>query len=883
MPSQSLAARSGQHAEVLGTGEVVAENYIIIPGKPCKASARPASNEDKRVRDALGEISAMIAGGRPLADIIERTLTAISELFGIEAMFLEIVRVEAVPSLRWVTFGFPKESAEKIIANMGADYYPKDLLGRTMADKFRVTKDSYYVPAEDWIKMVEEDPFSDHPSYYRHPENVRLPRKAPDEWHEADHYRLAMRGMGGELLATLELDYSCDGKLLSKEIIELVELFTELLSFALMREMRNTPGPVTPSAAAAHRTDLLEDILSIASSIVSERDLRKLSDMILTSVSSLFGFGKVSLVVYDEFEALFKWMAVFGYGEDIAKEVRLRTIPIDVILEDLREEKRIGKSAYMTPIEAVGPHAKSYFIAPTVPEPTGKLGPRKKDEFRVGDYLAFALHDSAGRIVGVLYPTDPKEGKVPSKETIETIEIFTSLAEVAIENARLSHEREMALRVTSQRTEQLSRILDLVSGIMYVRDLDQMLDNLLKTLARLVGTKRMVLGIKDRELGVYKIEALHGYSQKAAEQIKRHVYPVEFVDTLSESGVPAAGGPYSRWWTKMGRMSYYSPAESLETLATDELAYYPDPELIRIPRAGKGRWHELDYIDTLIFDREGVPLAYLETLKPRDDRIPDQDTIEVIEIFASLAGIAIENAKMFEEHIESRKDSELYTDVLSHDVKNFNQAILGYVELLRMKTSQPDQLALLDKVGEQVMNTSWLASNVRTMSRMTFGDVDLAKIDLGAVLLECQRSISQYYPGRKVVCKSNADKGLYYIEADELVREVFINILTNAVKYDLHEPVEIGINIERMSVDDKKVLTISIADHGCGVSDETKPIIFDRFSKAPKKGSGMGLHIVMTLSKRYRGRVWVEDRVKGDHTQGAVFKIQLPSLEPPLS
>jgi signal transduction histidine kinase len=867
----------------LGMGDVAAENYIIIPGKPSKAGARPTSIEDKRMRDALGEISAMIAGSRPLAEIIERTLTAIAELFGIEAMFFEISRVEAGPSLRWVTYGFPKESAEKIIANMSADYYPKDLLGRTMADKFRVTKNSYYIPAEDWIKIIEEDPFADHPSYYRHPESVRLPRKDPDEWHEADHYRLAMRGTGGELLATLELDYSCDGKLLSRETVGLVELFTELMSFALMREMRDTPGSFAPSAAAAHRTDLLEDILSIASSIVSERDLPKLSDMILTSVSSLFGFGKVSLVVYDELEALFKWIAVFGYGEDVAKEVRLRTIPTDVILEDLKEEKRIGKSAYLTPIESVSPRARNYFVSTPVAGPAQRPGPRKKDEFRVGDYLAFALHDSAGRIVGVLYTEGPKDGRAPSKETIETIEIFTSLAEVAIENARLSHEREIALRVTSQRTEQLSRILDLVSGIMYVRNLDQMLDNLLKTLARLVGTKRMVLAIKHRELGVYKVEALYGYSQKAIEQIKRQVYPVEFIDTLAGSGAPIPGGPYSRWWTKMGRMSYYSPAESLQTLATDELAYYPDPELIRIPRAGKGHWHELDYIDTLIFDKEGVPLAYLETLKPRDDRIPDQDTIEVIEIFASLAGIAIENAKMFEEHIDSRKNSELYADVLSHDIKNFNQAILGYVELLRMKTSQPDHLALLDKVGEQVMNTSWLASNVRTMSRMTFGDVDLMKIDVGAVLLECQKSISQYYPGRKVVCRSNADKGLYYVEADELVREIFVNILTNAVKYDSHEPVEIGIDIERTSIDDKRLLTISIADHGCGIPDETKPIVFDRFSKAPKKGSGMGLHIVMTLSNRYRGRIWVEDRVKGDHTQGAVFKIQLPSLEPPLS
>jgi signal transduction histidine kinase len=42
----------------------------------------------------------------------------------------------------------------------------------------------------------------------------------------------------------------------------------------------------------------------------------------------------------------------------------------------------------------------------------------------------------------------------------------------------------------------------------------------------------------------------------------------------------------------------------------------------------------------------------------------------------------------------------------------------------------------------------------------------------------------------------------------------------------------------------------------------------------------MGLHIVKTLTKRYGGRVLVEDRVQGDSTKGAVFKIQLPTVEP---
>ena len=312
-------------------------------------------------------------------------------------------------------------------------------------------------------------------------------------------------------------------------------------------------------------------------------------------------------------------------------------------------------------------------------------------------------------------------------------------------------------------------------------------------------------------------------------------------------------------------------------LTKEEEPYYPNPELIRLPRAGKGRWHEIDWMDTLILDRTGSTIAYLEILKPRDDRVPDADTIEVIEIFASLAGIAIENSRMFQEHIESRRDSELYTDVLSHDIKNFNQAILGYLDLMRVKVKEPEALVLIDKVADQVMNTSWLASNVRTMSKVTFGDVELTRTDLAGVLGQCEKSLSHYYPNRKIVFKESLPRETVYVQADDLIWELFTNLLTNAVKYDPHDPLEIDISVEKTAEGDKSFAVVSVGDHGRGIPDDVKSVIFERFSKASKKrGEGMGLHIVMTLAKRYKGSVWVEDRVKGDYAKGAVFKVKLP-------
>lgn len=837
---------------------------VRAPGLPHLAAKR------------LGEIAEAIARDEPLSRIVVEVMNAVAESFGITHMLMFTVDSELKRIHRWSAYGYSAESAEVIVRNLEAEYYPDGLADELFSERFRITSRGYYVPGEEWLTLVEEDSFSDVPAYYRHPEDIRAERKDPDEWLEADSYLYDMRDSSGKLLAWFELAFSKDNRLLSKEVVQQIELFVDMILLALLRA-RIRLGRDSTSMRAAQKTELLEDVLKISSSIVSERDLSKLSDMILSSVSSLFGFRKVSLIVYDEAEGVFKWVALFGYPDGSVQETHYRTIPTDVILDDLREGRRIGKSVYYTRAEELNPRQLAHYVQRPPHDHQWDASPRAKDEFRPYDCLAFSLHDATGRIVGVIYPSEPKDGRLPDKDTIETMEIFTTLGEVAIENARLSSEREMALRMTSQRTEQLSRILDMTSSMMYIRDLEKMLDDLLSTLSQLLGLRRMTIAVKREDTGMYVIESVFGYSAKAIEEIKKIGYRIPSVDSIYYPGPTPPAGAVVKWRKKVGRMTYYMPAES-QQISPQDLVFYPEPELIRIPRGGKDFWHELDYLDTFILDRRGKPIAYLELLKPRDDRIPDSETIEIIEIFASLAGIAIENARVFKEHVDSRRDAELYTDILSHDSKNYNQAILGYLELLRMKLKDTDNVNLLSKISEQVMNTIWLASNVRTMSKVAFSEIEMSRMDLGTILFECRKMVAQYYPGKKISFNSAIEPGHHYTTADELVRELFINIMTNAVRYDSHETVEIDIGIDSGLEGDKKQWVVSIADHGPGIADDMKTAIFDRFSNAPrKKGSGMGLHIVKTLATRYGGKVWVEDRVKGDPSKGSLFKVLLPA------
>jgi signal transduction histidine kinase len=740
----------------------------------------------------------------------------------------------------------------------------------------RVQGDDFNVGCRDPSLMITPECYFSRPSAWS-------TREVPDgqgdmSWKEDDWFRFPIVTERGVVVACLVVDGTSDGLLLDEGEILRISLFAKLASVVIARKRERTHFERL-SDSMRQRAYLLEDVLTISSSIVSERNLENLSKMILSSISTLFGFERVALVVFDEEVGAFRWKALFGYPEEIVQFTLTRTIPSDAVLDELMPSNRVSRSAYHVPFEKISERSKKYFVMDATPERAKTAGHRQPEELREGDTLAFALHDSAGRIVGAIYPSLPRNGHLPEKDAIETIEIFTSLAEVAMEEARLSAEREDALRLSSQRAEQLSRIFELISELMYVRDLDQLLDDVLKTLGQLLGLKRMTIGIRNDEKKTFVVQAVHGYLKSEAQAIRRVEFPIERVDYILDPDAHRSVQSPVRWRKKVGRRTYYMPAESVDLEPGDSL-YHPNRDMVKHPRKSKDHWHELDYMDTFIYNRDGVVIAYLEVLKPRDDRIPDQETVEMIEIFAGIVGIAIENSRMFQRQVDNRQAAEFYTDLLSHDIKNFNQAIMGYLDILRMHLPSKEQQMQLNKIGDQVMNVSRLANDVRTLSRLTWSGVNLARVDMGIVLLDCINSVKMYHLTRKIDVTHNVHPEKFFVSADELLRELFVNILTNAVKYDANETVRIDITVERETDGSMSWFVVSIGDRGRGIPDDMKESIFERFSTAPKKkgSSGLGLHIVKTLTSRYGGAVWVEDRAPGKVEGGSIFRVRLPEF-----
>jgi signal transduction histidine kinase len=137
--------------------------------------------------------------------------------------------------------------------------------------------------------------------------------------------------------------------------------------------------------------------------------------------------------------------------------------------------------------------------------------------------------------------------------------------------------------------------------------------------------------------------------------------------------------------------------------------------------------------------------------------------------------------------------------------------------------------------------------------------------------------VKRDHPSKDIIVGFDCPYVGCYVSADDLIFDLFSNILSNSVKYSGGETAEFDVSIS----DGHSAWMVRIEDRGVGIPDDRKTAIFERFAPRPggSNGSGLGLSIVSLLVSKYNGLVVVKDRVKGDYTKGACFEVALPKEE----
>jgi PAS domain S-box-containing protein len=227
--------------------------------------------------------------------------------------------------------------------------------------------------------------------------------------------------------------------------------------------------------------------------------------------------------------------------------------------------------------------------------------------------------------------------------------------------------------------------------------------------------------------------------------------------------------------------------------------------------------------------------------------------------------------------IDDRNRAEVYLDILGHDINNFNQVISSYSELLLLKPDLSDQYRkyILTTLN-QSRAISDLISNIRKLSKLYKDIIKFENIDLFNVLINASDYVQQRYPHRELRINQSIVGSEVIVRSTDLLLDVFINIISNVMKFDNKS--EVVLDITHTLSEDHNFWRIEIKDQGPGIPDEMKTRIFNRFEKGDENihGSGLGLAVAKEVVNRSGGMVWVEDRIENKTEAGSNFVLLLP-------
>ncbi|MFA7274597.1 MAG: sensor histidine kinase [Crocinitomicaceae bacterium] len=221
------------------------------------------------------------------------------------------------------------------------------------------------------------------------------------------------------------------------------------------------------------------------------------------------------------------------------------------------------------------------------------------------------------------------------------------------------------------------------------------------------------------------------------------------------------------------------------------------------------------------------------------------------------------------------KNEFLYT--ITHEIRTPITSIRAFTEILQEEDVNPEDRKRFKKImGQELERLSRLISQVLDLEKYESGksELQLAPTNINQLLEESIMACDGILKEKNVQITRHLQESLDNIEVDaDKIKQVFINLISNAAKYGNQENPEIVLT--SYFIDD--TIRINIKDNGEGISAEEGQNIFDKFyqiqNNSSKNGNGLGLAICREIILLHKGQIWLDDT----YENGAKFSILLPT------
>ncbi len=274
----------------------------------------------------------------------------------------------------------------------------------------------------------------------------------------------------------------------------------------------------------------------------------------------------------------------------------------------------------------------------------------------------------------------------------------------------------------------------------------------------------------------------------------------------------------------------------------------------------------------------GKVLGVIAFVAAESGRLYEPGDLAVAEDLAHRAGVAIENAQLYEALRDADRRKDEFLAVLAHELRNPLAPVRNALQILKLAGADANAALQAREMAErQVQHLTRLVDDLLDVSRIMRGKIELRKERVALATL-IDRAVETARPafdeaGHRLTIALPPAPLLLDVDVVRMA-QVVANLLTNGAKYT--EP---GGRLELNAGREGGDVVVRVRDTGIGIAAEVLPRVFELFVQAApaaahsQGGLGIGLTLVKSLVELHGGRVEARSEGLG---KGSEFVVRLP-------